>query len=100
VRIALTLPSCIRNKRLHATAQAADLSLNVALINSTIALPDTIGLRGNGKIGKVNRKAVSGADRCLCFDVGGVHSNAQPAINTAVTAIADDAGAAPAEKGA
>jgi hypothetical protein len=36
-----------------------------------------------------NRQAVSGADRCLCPDVGGVHGNPRPAV----TVIADDAGA-------
>ena len=60
----------------------ADLSLNVALTNSDIASPDTIGLRGNDKISKINRKAVSGADRCLCLDVGGVHGNPRSEIRT------------------
>jgi hypothetical protein len=27
----------------------------------------------------------AGADRCLCSDVGGVHGNPRPVINTAVT---------------
>ena len=61
-------------------AQSADL--NVALTNSDIASPDTIGLRGNDKISKINRKAVSGADRCLCLDVGGVHGNPRSEIRT------------------
>jgi tetratricopeptide (TPR) repeat protein len=52
------------------------------LTNSVIALPGTIGLRGNGKISKVNRKAAFGGDRCLCPDVGGLHGNARPEIAT------------------
>jgi len=37
-------------------------------------------VRGNGKIGKINREAVSGADRCFCPDVGGVHGNTWPEV--------------------
>jgi hypothetical protein len=59
-------------------------SLNVALTNSA-KLHLTPSESGNGKIGKINRQAVSGADRCLCPDVGGVHSNPRLVINTAVT---------------
>jgi hypothetical protein len=47
----------------------------------------TIGLRGNGKIGEINRKAVSGTDRCLCPDVGGVHGNPWLARRCEVIAI-------------
>jgi len=40
----------------------------------------TIGLRANGKFGKINRKAVSGANRCLFPGVGGVHGNSWPEL--------------------
>jgi hypothetical protein len=42
----------------------------------------TIGLRGNGKIGKINRKAASGAGHFLCPDMGGVHGNPRSEIKT------------------
>jgi hypothetical protein len=63
-------------------AKPADLSPNVAVTNLIVASPDNIGFGANGKIGKINRKAVSSAGRCLCPDVGGVHGNPQSEITT------------------
>ena len=41
-------------------------------------------MKSHGKIGKINRKAIRGADRCLCLDVGGVHGNPRPEITAAL----------------
>ena len=39
-----------------------------------------LGLRGDGKISKIDRKTASDGDRCLRANVGGVHGNARPEI--------------------
>jgi len=65
-------------------AQLADLAHNLAPTNSVIGSPDTIGFGANGKIGKINFKAVFSADRCLCPDVGGVHGNPRSEVTAAL----------------
>jgi hypothetical protein len=41
-------------------------------------------MKSHGKIGKINRKAFSGVDRCLCLHVGGIHGNPRPEITAAL----------------